>query len=131
MRLEHSAAVTLAIEDPVVFDYDVEVAQEASVADALVFSEFEGLVLWLHATKSPRGDLVLDVSAGGSQMTGQRETIDLGAHDLEQTTFDQVLARQRITFRADQPGPWKAVIGDAGSGKGSTGSLRLEIEVAR
>ncbi len=131
MRLEHSAAVALGIENPVVFDYDVEVAQEASVADAQVFSEFEGLVLWLHATRSPRGDLVIDVSAGGSQMAGQRRKIDVGMHDLEQSTFDQVLARQRVTFRKDQTEPWKVVIGDATSGKGVTGSLRLEIEVAR
>ena len=131
LRLNHSAAVALGIENPVVYDCDVEVAQDASVSDAQVLAEFEGLVLWLNASRSPRGDLLLDVSAGASQATTLREALDLGTNDLEQSTCDQLFARQRLTFRADQAGPWVAVIGDTSGGKGAAGSLKLEITVAK
>lgn len=131
VRLEHSSCLALGIENPIVMDFDVEVAQESSTADATVFSEFEGLVLWLHASRSPRGDLVLDVSAGASQSIAPRETLDIGSRDLERSTQDQLFSRQRLTFRKDQAGPWRAVLGDSASGKGSESSLRLELSVAR
>jgi hypothetical protein len=130
LRVGHSTAVALGIESSYVGDYDVEVAQSASVPDALVFMDFEGLVLWLHASETPRGDIVLDACVGASQNAGVRKMVQLADGGVEQTSMDQLMSRQRFTLRADAEGAWRGVIG--GTARGGTGSsMRLVLEVGR
>jgi hypothetical protein len=99
----------------------VKSRREASVAECRRFSrEFEGLAIWLHATRA-RAEISCSTSARRSQMAGQRETIDLGMHDLEQSTFDQLLARS-ASPSARTIRPVEGRDRRRSSGKGMTGS---------
>ena len=130
VRLGHTSCLALGIESDFVGDYDVEVAQQASVPDAIVLSDFEGLVLWLHGSESPSGDIVLDVCVGAAQNAGPRRVVEVGSGSVEQTSVDQLMSRQRFTLRQDAEGPWRAELGGTASG-GLVSSLRLSLEVAR
>jgi hypothetical protein len=60
-RSGDSAAVTQGVETFYLQDYDVEIAQAASILDPIVASLFEGLTFWCVPTRAPSGELVTSV----------------------------------------------------------------------
>ena len=127
LRAGEACALALGIEGLELADIDIEVAQAATTPDPVVLEVFEGLALWLRPSFGPSGDLVLELQGGGGVRVGEPARIQLASYEgdmLEQTIHDHVFVRERLVFRQDASGPWRATLGEAGG-------MRLEIEVAR
>jgi len=127
LRAGETCALALGIESFELQDVDVEVAQQAFTPDPVVMMVFEGLALWMHPMFGPSGDLLVDVSGGVSLRAGDPEHVQVDSLNGElfsQTAHEHLFVRERLVFAADQAGPWRAVLGDAGG-------LRLEVEIAR
>ena len=132
VRLGESCSMAIGIEDSEVADYDVEVAQFASIGDPRIHWLFDGLAIWIKPSLDVNGQLVLDVRGGVHLLTG-RERFDLGgviSDFVEQSEFVHLFVNEVQRLEASANGEWRATFGDRAE-SGSTDALRMEIVVRR
>jgi len=124
LRLGETSAVVLGAESHRLIDYDVEVAQNASVSDPVVVDSFDGAVFQVSAQVGLRGEVLVQLQGlGRVQRTAWTEfdaRSPVGG-PVSQASFDFVQWRERLSFAKD--GAKLAVLGDSG-GRG----LVLEVE---
>ena len=122
-----SLALGVGIESLGIYDYDVEVAQNAAISDPHVRPIFDGLALWMQPTLRSDGSLAIDVRGGANLVTEMIET-DLDSQffpALDSVESLHTLVRERRVLRAAGDGSWSTVIGG-----GETGP-RIEIVLRR
>ncbi|MFN0008101.1 MAG: hypothetical protein ACKVXR_09360 [Planctomycetota bacterium] len=130
IRFGESGCMVLATEAIEVADWDVEVAQAASVADSQMRIAFDGIAVRARPTMSLSGDLVVDVGARAHVRRGKSREFELGVPSLgtiDQSTHDQLFARENLVFGKAEGAPKRFVLGDAAEGS-TSGSLSFEIE---
>jgi len=130
VRFGESGCMVLATEAIELADYDVEVAQSSSVADSAMRIAFDGIVVRARPTLALSGDLVVDVVARAHVRNGPSREFDLGVSGLgtlDESTHDQLFARENLVFGKAEGAPKRFVLGDAAEGS-TTGSLSFEIE---
>jgi len=124
------ATAVLGSEALEVGDLDVEIAQSAAIADPVMRVAFDGIAVWLRPSFTLAGDLALEVLARAQARNGARRQLDLGTPGLgqiEQSTYDQLLVREKLLFRKAEGSPKAFVLGEAG-GPGSKRGLTLQVE---
>lgn len=129
VRLGEQGFVVLGTESHRLWDYDVEVAQKASIADPLVCDSFDGFVGAVRPRLAAGGGIAVELYGEARVQHGPAREFDARATTigaLWQADFDQVSLRERVVFPKDARKP--VVLGDAG-GNGP-GGLQLEVEVA-
>jgi hypothetical protein len=132
LRSGEPATLVLGAEDIEVADFDVEVAQAATISQSVMCVGFDGLVLWLKPAFTPSGDLALEVMARAHFRSGDIRQLDLRVPSLgkvDQSTYDQLFAREKLVFRKAEGAARTLVIGDSGAAA-TKGSLTLEIEAS-
>lgn len=130
IRFGENGCVVLATEAIELADYDVEVAQSSSVADSVMRIGFDGIALRLRPALALSGDLVLDLVARAHVRRGEARELDLGVPGLgtlDESTHDQMFAREKLVFGKAEGAAKRFVLGDA-SESSTAGSLSLEIE---
>lgn len=116
-----TTSVLLGTELGRMFDYEVEIAQGASVSAPRVDSLFDGLVLAVRTHSNGRGEPMVDVQAYVSLLEGD-EGISLGTR-----FYERIDAPRLLTLFAGRTLPADGqvhLLGDEGS---SAGSLVLEV----
>ncbi len=109
------STVVAGAEDELLSDWDVEVAQSASVADPVIQASFEGLCARLRVERDGAGGLVLDIRGFGQTRSGELRNLDPQVPTvgpMTQGSWDRLGIEERLTLPAD--GPKKAVFGDSG-----------------
>jgi len=132
LRSGEPATLVLGAEDFELAEFDVEVAQSATIADPVMCVGFDGLLLWLKPSFAPSGDLAVELVARAHFRTGESRQFDLrvpGLGKLDESAYDQLFAREKLVFRKADGAPRTLVIGDAGAGA-TKGSLALEVEAS-
>ncbi len=129
IRAGAPSAAVLGDERLVLADFDVEVACGSSVADPVIASVFQGLVVRLDARATADGGLSIEIDARASTPRGpQREfalgTPLLGAIDGQDA--DRLEDRRRLVLPKG-PGSARIVMGD---GSATSGGLMLEVEAS-
>jgi hypothetical protein len=131
VRSGTSCCAIVGIEGMELLDYDVEVAQGASVADASLYSVFDGLGIWLKPTISPSGNLVLEVRGAAHLQEGELQELPLQVQVMEsvdQSTHNACFVNERVSIQTvEGQNSWQAVFG----GTGGNDSVRIEVEVRR
>jgi hypothetical protein len=130
IRFGENGCMVLATEAIEVADYDVEVAQSASVADSQMRIGFDGIAVRARPSLALSGDLVVDVAARAHVRRGKSREFELGVPSLgrlDQSTHDQLFARENLVFGKAEGAPKRFVLGDAAEGS-TSGSLSFEIE---
>ena len=96
-------AVVLGVQDELLADYDVEVAQFAAVADPTIYSSFDGLIARVVPSWSPSGELSVHVVAEANVTTGEAEKVDMEGPvlgELEQRTHTSLTVDERVRANA-------------------------------
>jgi hypothetical protein len=117
------STVVAGAEDELLCDWDVEVAQSASVADPIIRATFEGLCARLRVERDAAGGLVLDIRGFGQARSGDLRNFDPQVPTvgpMSQGIWDRLGIEERLTLPAD--GPKKVAFGD-------TGGTGLALEV--
>ena len=125
LRLGVRSAAVLGVEDLIVFDADVEVAQHSGVEDPHLGALFDGLVVSVEPRLGLDGSLTLVLKGLAAAREGDVRRLELapsGAGELEQATQRFLSLGQELRF-APGNAPQRAVIGDL------AGGLALEVEV--
>jgi hypothetical protein len=109
------STVVVGAEDELLCDWDVEVAQTASVADPVIRTTFEGLCARLRVERDASGALMLEIRGFGQARSGELRNLDpqvptVGPMSLG--IWDRLNVEERLSLPAD--GPKKALIGDSG-----------------
>lgn len=129
LRSGAGCGVRIGTTSMALVDYDVEVAQNASVHDPTFLTVFEGLAAALATSRGGSGALTLDVRAIGHLVSSPGTVIDpsspgIGAIDLP--GFERLEVAERLGFPAGGQEPVQFRLGDTGQG-GS--HLQLELIV--
>lgn len=122
-------AASIGIESLSLAEYDVEIAQGATVADPIVENLFDGLVLSLHPMRSADGALVIDLRAC-ARLLAVMQRVDTGSGEsmrIDEPSFDTLSLDQRVRFGADEKK--RSIVLGEGSGATGRGGLALELEV--
>ena len=115
LRSGVASTVVVGAEDELLYDWDVEVAQSASVADPQIKASFEGLCARLRVERDAVSGLLLDIRGFGQARIGELRNLDPQVPTvgpMSQATWDRLGIEERLTLPAD--GPKKAVFGDSG-----------------
>ena len=123
LRSGAASTVVAGFEDELLYDWDVEVAQSASVADPMIKPSFEGLCARVRVERDTAGGLLLDIRGFGQVRSGELRNLDPQVPTvgpMSQASWDRLGIEERLTLPAD--GPKKAVFGDSG-----TAGLMLEV----
>lgn len=129
VRIGEQGFVVLGTESHRVCDYDVEVAQKASIGDPVVCNTFEGFVGIVRPRPAAAGGLALELYGEARIQRGPAREFDPRASTLGaiwQADFDQLSLRERVVFAKDAR-TRTVVLGDAGMS--GPGGLQLEVEV--
>jgi hypothetical protein len=129
-RASEPLLAVLGTEQSRVFDYDVEVAQSATVADPDVYSAFEGLVVHARPSVTLRGELVLGLRAKGRAQRGAPRQFDPGAKQLgpiPQGNADVLVIDEQLAFAKEGGTRVLPLASDAGAAAGT--ALVLEVEM--
>ena len=129
IRIGENGCIVLGTESVELADYDVEVAQSASVADSVMRIGFDGIAIRMRPAIALSGDLVVDLVARAHVRRGESREHDLGVPGLgtlDESTYDQIYAREKLYFGKAEGAVKRFVIGDAS--ESSAGALSLEIE---
>jgi len=133
LRSGQSGCAVTGIESMEILDYDVEVAQEVSVADAQIFSVLDGLAIWVKPTLSLSGNLVLEIRGAAHLQRGAAFELPLQIDVIEsvdQSVHDTCFVSERVTLQTAQgSNSWHAVFG--GTGSGGSSAVRIEVDVRR
>ena len=76
LRSGVASTVVAGAEDELLYDWDVEVAQSASVADPVIKPSFEGLCARVRVERDATGALVLDIRGFGQARSGELRNLD-------------------------------------------------------
>ena len=117
LRSGVASTLVAGAEDELLYDWDVEVAQSAAVADPQMRSSFEGLCARLRVDRDAGGALLLQIRGFGQVRSGEVRNLEpqvptVGAISLG--TWDRLGVEEQVTLAAD--GPRKAAFGDTGGG---------------
>jgi hypothetical protein len=132
VRFGESGCMVLGTEGFELADYDVEVAQSASVADSQIRIAFDGLALRVRPVPTSSGDLVLDLLARAHVRRGESKLFELGVPALgaiDESTHDQMFVRERLVFGKGENAPKRFVLGEVAEGS-TAGALTLEVEAS-
>lgn len=125
LRSGAASSVAVGAEDELLYDWNVEVAQSASVADPLIRATFEGLCARLRVERDPAGAIVLDIRGFGQARSGELRNLDPQVPTvgpMSQGIWDRLGIEERLTLPADAPR--KAAFGDTGGA-----GLLLEVSI--
>ena len=117
LRSGVASTLVAGAEDELLYDWDVEVAQSAAVADPQMRPSFEGLCARLRVDRDAGGALLLQIRGFGQVRSGEVRNLEpqvptVGAISLG--TWDRLGVEEQVTLAAD--GPRKAAFGDTGGG---------------
>jgi hypothetical protein len=130
LRPGEPAIAVLGSEGIEIADYNVEVAQSSNVADPVMRVAFDGVELWLKPAFALSGDLTLEVAARAHIRRGEGRQLDLKVPSLgklDESTYDQLTAHEKLVFGKGEGAPRRFVLGDSAA-EPETRSLALEIE---
>lgn len=130
VRVGETSAFVLGTEQHRLYDYNVEIAQSAAVADPLVYDSFDGIWVVARPEAGVSGDASVVVTARARVQRGEARTFDAQAStigDVEEATFDRLLVHEKLAFPKD--GSVRTIqLGDP-SGASGPGALVLDVEM--
>jgi hypothetical protein len=130
IRIGESGCAVLGTESIEVGDYNVEVAQSASIADTVMRIGFDGIALEFRPGFAPSGNLTIGLTARAHVRRGERRELSLGVRSLgtlDESTYDQLFVRETLVFAKAESAPKRFLLGDA-SQNSTLGTLSLEVE---
>lgn len=113
LRLGGQAALVLGTQSLEHWDYDVEVAQFAAVADMSVRVSLDGLCVWMRPGRSRSGAPTLELR-GGAQLAYGEGRFDLDGpvvDSVQQTRSEDLILDERAVLRREGDA-WVATFGD-------------------
>ena len=119
----------MGIEGSHIEDFDVQIAQAAAIPDPIASEYFDGLAVWIKATRGVTGSLVLDIRALAHLKNGSSRQLDLQNEifaKLDQDQFDQLQVSDRVVFA---PGSEQVAVFGALDGDSQEGNLTLKIRI--
>jgi hypothetical protein len=113
VRAGEASAGIVGVEQMVVSDYDVEVANNSSVANPVTQAIVDGVGYWLRPIIAPSGDLSLELKVRANLRADdgrEAETRTLLYEKLDLPTFDTLWIDEQLVFRG---GVKEMVLGDS------------------
>ena len=128
MRLGTESSVVLGTESSTVFEYDIEIAQGATIHDPNVEIDMDGLMLSIRPSRTADGGIQLRIQGGAQlvQNVNEVRSKNNSFGSLQLKTYDRLLIHQVLYFDGEEGG--SAVIGNAAEVL-PKGSLRLTVQV--
>ncbi len=131
LRLGEASTLLLGTESTCIADYEVEVAQNASILDPTIGIAFEGLVVRAIPRAGVQGEPSLDLSVLASARRESARTFDArprSVGSITEETTDELIAHERLFFGKPGAAPRALTLGD---GAGSGLSLLVELDEVR